>query len=378
MSAAPLQAAVLPFLTTESSQYLLIGMGSSSTVGQAVNVNNFELGANKAPVPSTSGFLSGGSSGGPGLLGNVPNIPLVAKPVGSGILGGGNVAITHLNGVFNLQNVGVYGNLGVRTARAANLADVGTSNSFYNDPNHFPNTFNPSGFANPGVNNNTGGTGVFVGPGQAVQSTRMDAPVRAGVTGSINFSSMQAELANARTVIPTLAQTATLNVSGTGGQIQNQTRVVNLASGLNVIDIVTGGSDFKLDNSSLVIDGPSDAIAIFRVPNHANFLISNGNVLIGNGGIGGESVLFYSARPDNAGHFNFNNAILNNVAFWSLGGTGGEIVINNAQGCMQLIADKINLNDVRFNRCSFTLIPEPGALSLAAIGLGGLALKRRR
>ena len=31
---------------------------------------------------------------------------------------------------------------------------------------------------------------------------------------------------------------------------------------------------------------------------------------------------------------------------------GGEINIDNAQGCTQLIADKVNLNDVRFNRCA--------------------------
>src|SRR5687767_9026739 len=83
------QAAPLPFLTTESSNYQLIAMGSSGVVGQSLHQNSFELGANKAPVPSTSSFLNGGASGGPSLLGNVPNIPLVAKPVASGVIGGG-------------------------------------------------------------------------------------------------------------------------------------------------------------------------------------------------------------------------------------------------------------------------------------------------
>jgi hypothetical protein len=352
-------------------------MGPTGVVGQAANTNNFELGANKAPTPSTSSFLDGGSSGGPSLLGNVPNIPLSAKPVASGILGGGNIAITHTSGVFNLQDVGVYGNLGIRTAQSAAAADAGTQNSFFNDPNHFPNTFTSTGLTNPGVHNNTGGFGTTVNPGAAVQSTRIDQPNGAGVTGNVNFAPLLAELNTAKTTIPTLAQTAVLNVSGTGGQIQNQTLVVNLVSGVNVIDIVTGGSDFKIDNSSLVIDGPADAVAIFRVPDHANMLISNGNVLIGDGGINDHAVLFYSDRENNNQHFNFNNAILNGVAFWSLGGAGGEININNAQGCTQLVADKINLNDVRFGGCTFTLIPEPGCLTMVLLGATG-ALWRRR
>ncbi len=40
------------------------------------------------------------------------------------------------------------------------------------------------------------------------------------------------------------------------------------------------------------------------------------------------------------------------MAFWTLAETGGQININNAQGCTQLIADEIVLNDVRFTRCA--------------------------
>lgn len=380
IAASHASASLLPFSVSESRNYLLIGMGPANNfmgqpgIGQAVNVNNFELGANKAPVPSTGNFLTGGSSGGPTLFGNVPNIPLNAKPVFSGIGGMGNVAITNPQGVFNLQDVGVYGDLGVRTAAARNVSDVGTQNSFFNDPNHFPNTFTPTGFTNPGVNHNTGGFGTFVGPGSAVQSTRMDANNWAGVTGNVDFTALRDELATARTTINALGNTAVWNVSGSGGTINSST-TINLNPGLNIIDIFTGGNDFKLENANLVIDGPAGSAAIFRVPHNANFLVSQANILVGNSGIGNDSVLFYTDRPDNAQHFNFSNTVINGVAFWSLGLAGGEINIDNAQGCTQLIADKIVLNDVRFNGCAF-VAPAPGSAALFA--LAGLAAARRR
>ncbi|MCW5768741.1 MAG: hypothetical protein KIT19_08645 [Phycisphaeraceae bacterium] len=377
------RADILPFSTLESRNWLLVGMGPQNSsggqpgVGQAVNVNNFELGANKAPVPSTSSFLTGGSSGGPGLRGNVPNIPLNARPVNSGICGNGNVAITHPNGVYNLQDVGVYGDRGVWTAGPRTSANAGTQNSFFNDPNHFPNTFTPTGFASPGVNHNTNGFGTYVGPGMALASTRMDASNFAGVTGNIDHSGLRNELAAARTAINGLASTGVLNVSGTGGKIDSH-RTITLGPGLNVIDIVTGGSDFLLQNANLVIDGPEGSGAIFRVPDNAKFLVSQANILIGNSGIGLGSVLFVTDREDNSQHFNISNAVINGVAFWSLGLRGGEININNAQGCTQLIADKINLNDVRFCGCGFNIVPAPGAVLTLSMGVLFGAGRRRR
>lgn len=373
-------AASIPFATAENNQYLLIGMGPANNfggqpgVGQAVNVNNFELGANKAPVPSTSGFLSGGSSGGPGLLGNVPNIPLNARTVFSGVGYDGNIAITSPDGVYNLQDVGVYGTFGIRTAQSVNNADAGTQNSFFNDPNMFPNTFTPTGFTNPGSHKNTGGFGTDVNPNHADQTTRMDSSNHAGVSGNVNFTPLLTELSTAKNTITGLVATSTLNVSGNGGKISTHT-TLTLAPGLNVIDIVTGGNDFLLENSNLVIDGPAGASAIFRVPNSSNFLISNGNILVGNSGIGLDSVLFFSNRQDNAQHFNFNNTILNGVAFWTMANKGGAININNAQGCTQLVADKITMNDVRFTRCAYA--PEPGSAALLGIALTGLLARRR-
>lgn len=369
------------FSTTESAQYLLIGVGPVNTinvgpgVGQATNTNNFELGANKAPVPSSSDFLAGGSGGGPGLRGNVPDIPLSARPVGTGISFDGNVAVAHPAGVFNFQDVGVYADIGIRCAQVVVSCDAGTQNSFFNDPNHFPNTFVVTGTGLP-FNHNIDGTGVKVGPDDAVQSTRIDEPNSAGVTGNVDFMALLGELANAASVIPTLAPTGVLDASGNGGKIATDT-IFPLASGLNVIDIVTGGNDFLVQNANLVIDGPADAFAIFRVPDDANFLISQANVLAGNSGIGLNNVLFFSDKLDNNQHFNFDNTVINGVAFWTLGTTGGEILINNAQGCTQLVADKINLNDVRFARCAFGQVPEPATLLLLSAGLVVLGLARR-
>ena len=67
---------------------------------------------------------------------------------------------------------------------------------------------------------------------------------------------------------------------------------VNLDShgNLYVIDIVTGGNgvNFVLNNANLVIQGGSDAFAIFRVneEQESNFEITQGNILVGDGGIG--------------------------------------------------------------------------------------------
>ncbi|MBX3409824.1 MAG: hypothetical protein KF859_08050 [Phycisphaeraceae bacterium] len=344
--------------TGNTGQYLLIGMGPVNDfggrpgVGQAVNMNNFELGANKAPVPSTSSFLTGGSSGGPGLLGNVPNIPLNAAPIFSGVCGDGNIAITSGRGVYNLQDVGVYADLGVHAAQSASAADAGTQNSFFNDPHFFPNTFTSTGFINPLVNGNTGGFGVFVGPGAASPSSRMAAPLRAGVTGGVDFNPLMGDIAATRAAINALPATMILDLRPSGGVISSH-RLITVPAGISVIDVLTNGSDVSLNNANLVIDGPDGARVIVRIPRNAKMNISNGNILAGKSGIGLNAILFYSDRLDNAQHFNFNNSIVNGVAFWSVGARGGSITFNNAQGCTQIVADKIVLNDVRFCRCAF-------------------------
>ena len=68
--------------------------------------------------------------------------------------------------------------------------------------------------------------------------------------------------------------------------------------------------------------------------------------------------------------------IINGIAFWDLNMDGGEITFNNVQGCLQAVADKINLNDVRLNNCAFVAVPEPTTCTLALAALC-LAVGRR-
>ena len=103
--------------------------------------------------------------------------------------------------------------------------------------------------------------------------------------------------------------------------------------------------------------------------------VANSNILIGESGIGLNNVMFYTSQETSGTHFNVNNAIINGIALWSLAEDNGTINVNNSQGCVQLVADIVDLDDVRYNRCQF-MIPEPSSLSL--ILLGGLMLNRRR
>jgi hypothetical protein len=230
-------------------------------------------------------------------------------------------------------------------------------------------------------------------------------------SGGYDFPSLLVELGDAAAIIPTLERTALIDLSQAGGQLKKELddkvavtgsvgftdiananhgdTILRLADGLNVIDIYTGGSDFKLDNSNLIIDGSAAAFAIFRFVDDRNFLISNGDVLVGTGGIGLNNVMFFNDARTDGQHFNFSNSTLNGVAFWTLGAGMGEININNAQGCAQLVGDKIDLNNVNLNGCSFgttqlpgtTQVPEPPTLALMALlllGLGSFALRRAR
>ena len=342
---------VPPFATDQSSQYLIVARMSINGNVDVVT-SNFELGANKAPVPSTGSFLDDGGSGGPSLLGAVPDLPANAAAVFQGIGGHGNIALTDPDGSFKLQNVGVYADpgIGIRVT-GTDFSLNESSNAFFNDyVTFYPNTFDE------GTQ-----TGFSVDPNDVDQMLRIDPPqggFNAGVTFGFNHAALSNELVLARTAINALSSTGTLDTGGDGEL--NMDMTITLSSGLNVIDIDTDNNDFLLNNMNLVIDGPADAAAIFRLAGNDNMLIANSNILIGMGGIGLSNVLFYTDQAENDTHFSFGNTIINGAAFWSLGPNGGGINIGNAQGCTQLVADTISLNDVRFgawapsSRTSFT------------------------
>ncbi len=352
------------FIDGLSSQYLIIArdeVNGNTDVGS----NNFELGANKAPVPCTDDFLDGGSSGGPTLEGAVPALPGNAAPVVQGVCGDGNIAITDTTGELNLQDTGVYGDptIGIRMAGPSNLGLNSSSNSFFNDPNLFPNTFDPMTQ-----------TGTTVSAAAAVQSTRIDPGTDFGITYSFDHSALLAELSGLQIAINGLAPTDTLNVSANGGKISTDT-TFTADPGLNVVDIITGDNDFLVENSNFVIDGPAGAVVIFRLPDSDNMLLSNANVLLGNSGITTHSVLFYTDQDETDTHFSFSNAIVNGAAFWSLTDGGGQISLSNVQGCTQLVADIVEMDNVRLCRCAF--VPEPATMGLLAAG-GAVLLRRKR
>lgn len=306
--------------TTYSSEFLVIG----NSINDAVLASNYQYGANQATVPMAGLTL-------------VQPIPANTLPVATGVSGDGEVAVTDPGGQFNLSNLEIYATTGVQCAGTAGDCNNGDSNTTFN------------GLAFPAN----------------------------GLVAGVDFSLLLGELSTAASLIPTLLQTSVLDVSGSGGEIQNTTHTVSLNAGLNVIDIVTGGGDFKLTNSNLVFDGPSGAIAIVRVPDVANFLVSQSAILVGNGGIGLNNVLIYSDRDDNATHFSFNSMLVNGVAFWDLSSYSdpSEIVGNNVQGCTQLVGNKVNAGqNVRLTRCSFSgvSVPEPSPSPL--LGLAFLAL----
>ena len=310
-------------IATESAGYLLIGTGSQSVIGTAAAVSNFELGANTSAVPMS------------GLSGSVPALPGNAATVFVGVGGNGDVALTHEDGNFNFSNLEIWGDTGADCAGSTASCNSGVSNTDFNG--------NPMSTSN-------------------------------GINGLVDLSGVFGELTQAKTDIPGLASTLTLDFSADGKWDTNL--LINLLAGLSVIDIDTGGNDLLLENANLLFDGPVGAFAIVRVPDDANFTVSQANIIVGDGGIGLNNVLFYSDKPDNGQHFNFNDTILNGVAFWDLSMTGGEVSLNNAQGCTQLVGDKINLNDVRLNNCAF-VVPEPSTGALLALGVSALAAASR-
>ncbi|AQQ69829.1 hypothetical protein SMSP2_00163 [Limihaloglobus sulfuriphilus] len=338
-----------PFDVTQISQYLIITTNQESG-NSDVSVSNFELGANKAPVPAQGAF------GGPDIS-SQPGVPSYAADIFEGVGYNGNVAVTDPNGKFDLSNVGIYADpeTGIRLAGSRSSDTIGCSNSFFNDPNMYPNTYDP-----------LTGSGQIVNQNQADQSTKIsssnDYP---GVSFNYDHSGLLVELSAARDSINNLVSTGSITRSN--GEIKDQTYTFYADDGVNVVDIYTNGNDFKLQNANFVIQGSEFSKVIFRITGDKNMLIDNANILLGDGGIDYTSVMFFSEHNN----YDFSNAILSGVAFWSLGEEKTTISMSNVQGCTQLIADVVELDNVRLSQCQgagFTPIPEPATAILFTIG----------
>ena len=322
----PLPAAAGGIFAPNTAEYILVGTGPQSVIGTATAVSNYELGANTAPVPMS------------GLAGSVPALPGDAQPVFVGIGGNGDIANTHIGGNFDLSNINIWGDSGIDCAGSLSSCNTGLSKATFNG-----------------------------------------APMTAsnGLNGNVDLSAVTAELDSARAAIPTLVGDHSILLDFSSDGVWDTDLTIELLSGVTVIDISTGGNDLLLENANLLINGAADSFAIFRVPDEANFLVSQANIIVGDGGIGLNNVLFYTDKPDNNQHIKLEDSIVNGVAFWDLSTDGGEITFNNVQGCTQGVADKINLNDVRLNNCAFIAnpdspgapVPEPHAALLFAVGL---------
>lgn len=109
---------------TEIDQYLIVGMTKSAN-GDAVNVQNTELGANRKVLSNGSAAPNSWAQAGPntydvfatrwghpGPDSSTPPSP--AAPIFEGIDWSGNVALTSLTGQFSMSDMDVYADLGVR------------------------------------------------------------------------------------------------------------------------------------------------------------------------------------------------------------------------------------------------------------------------
>ena len=124
--------------------------------------------------------------------------------------------------------------------------------------------------------------------------------------------------------------------------------------GLNIVDIDTDGDDFDLSNSNWIVSGQADTSVIFRISQEAKFNASDGNLLLA-GDIGANNVLFLVDSKDGNGSFTFNNVEFFGYSFWDYSGIGlkNEAVWNNVRGCGQVVADKVNFNNVSMVGCEF-------------------------
>jgi hypothetical protein len=310
---SPAAAVAIP---NYASEYLMIGTGPKSTAIGA-KASNWELGANSVSGPWFS----------------TATLPSNALPVFTGVGGNGDIAITNSSGAFDLSNMEVWGDTGVECAGSLSQCNEGRSNT----------DFNGSSMTNSN-----------------------------GSQGGVDFSGLNSQLADLAIEIPALP--SDINLTFNDGKWDSNL-TINLGVGVTVIDIDTNDNDLLLENNNLLFDGPEGAFAIVRVPDEANFLVSQANIIVGDSGIGLNNVLFFSDKPDNNQHFNFNDTIINGVAFWDLS-SQGEISLNNAQGCTQLVGSKINTNDIRLNSCA-TAVPEPNTAVFLGLGLACLAGIRR-
>lgn len=282
----------------------------------------------------------------------------------------GNVAVTSNTGTFSLQDISIFGDIGIKST--SNTAADDIENSYY-----FPQ-------------------GSLDG---LLMSDAAPNPAR-GWTGNANFSQLLTHLRNWRDFIRGLPADRLFNQDVPGNDIVNRNSINNLQwpfvyfvpdawdtnnDGIIVIDIPDDGTDFAVNNSDWVIESSGNKLIIFRIRGRANMLISNSSIMLGeqftdNIGARKTGVLFVKVHPEEeftspSGSsdtvFNLSNVIMNGIGLWDLntigdantdiayGGNANRINQNNytnirhsnTQGCGQFISPFVNMQNVRWQHC---------------------------
>lgn len=317
-----------------SENFLLISRGTQEdAIGAKVSSSN-SLGRIYA-VPSASN---------PDVNDSPPwPLPAGATAPVTGNYNDGNIAITHKQGTYDFSGIDIFADVGVRCDnRVTGRCREGWSNSTLYGGGTFDND-------------------------------------------SILMAQIETELDAAKSSIMGLSATNSWSLNGAGSKSAtgvwkigsdgvDENTTITLGAGLNVIKIGTGGNDAKINNAGLVINGEEGSSVIFLLKDQEqNFLFTNASITYGTGGIGSDAIIFAMLNGGNDSNFDFSKVIVNGVKFWDLSEDGGQINMDNVQGCGQWVGDHLNFNDVQLARCAppsppINVIPEPGASTLLAAG----------
>ncbi|NET14977.1 MAG: hypothetical protein F6K08_20160, partial [Okeania sp. SIO1H6] len=375
------------FLTTnnlsidEIQKYLIVGLKSQDN-GDAVNLQNGEFGADRE-VLSQGGTSPTGASF--PTINSVfdqrwepsNNEAYLEHPIFNtqiapfeGIDYSGNIALTSSDGQISVSNTDIFADLGILTTNSNNPVQS-ISNADYFDVGANQNS--PTGQL-PTNSAGTNGDGFTTGVNLDPLTNELDdwKTFIEGATGegtiTQNIENENYKDGSGPFVIELVEQGGTANGSS------NLSFTDTNGDGVVIIDVNRGGDDWELNNSDVIIDGPDDLTAIFRVNGESNMNMSNTSIQIGEGGIANDdnpfgAIFFKGDSEGNSGDavFSGNNVVFNGIAFWELDGGSNdngqnEIDIQNGQGCAQFIGDTVLHSDSRFNLCTVSAGEQPDIL----------------
>jgi len=393
---------------TEIEKYLIIGFKKKDE-GDAVNLQNGEFGADRE-VLSTGGTSPTGAS--------FPNIRSVFdqrwEPTGSeaylihpidgtqigpweGIDYSGNIALTSNTGYMSVSDTDLFADLGLYDSAFDNYGIVAASNEpvqSISNADYFKagdSETNPTGEL-PTNSRGTNGVGLKSNVDLSALTDELEAwkSFIEGANGEGTITQNIEEQSYKSGGGPDPYVIELLEVGDTADSDSDISFTDTNGDGLVIIDVNRGGSDWEINNSDVIIDGPASLTAIFRVNGGSNMNMSDSSIQIGEGGIADDlfGAIFFKGDSEGSGSgdavFAGNNVVLNGLAFWELNeGTDddgkNEIDIQNGQGCAQFVGSTVlHTSNSRFNKCTFsststpstpTPTPEP-SISCSATPLG--------